>query len=394
MVDAAQWKLDRVQEIKDAITSHRVVGIVGIHGIPAKQMSRMRTTLRGNVTVMVTKRTILRRALDQSAEAVPGIEGLKEEVEGQVGLVLTEENPFRLYRLMEATKTRTPAKGGEIATENIVVKVGETKYKPGPIIREFQNVGIPAAIERGKVVIKKTATLVRTGEVIPKDLATVLPRLDILPLMVGLDLKAAFEDGIMYRPDVLDVDVGAMLGRLAQGAQVAFNLAMDVGYPTPATVRPMLALAHGRALSLAIGAGVVAPETIQVLLAKGQAHALSLASLVPEAPAEEPKAEEPPAEEPKAEEPPAEEPQAEEPQVEEPQAEEPQAEEPQAEEPQAEEPQAEEPQAEEPPAEEPQAEEPPAEEPQAEEPPAEAKEGDEGEDKEGEKEASDEEAAE
>jgi large subunit ribosomal protein L10 len=308
MADAAQWKLDRVQEIKDAITNHRVVGIVGIHGIPAKQMSKMRTTLRGNVEVMVTKRTILKRALDQSAETVPGIEDLKDEVEGQVGLVLTEENPFRLFRLMEATKTRTPAKGGEIATENIVVKVGDTKYKPGPIVREFQNVGIPAAIERGKVVIKKSATLVKTGEVIPKALATVLPRLDILPLMVGLDLKAAFEDGITYRPDVLDVDIDAMMGRFAQGAQAAFNLAMDIGYPTPATVRPMLALAHGRALSLAMEAGVVTPETVQILLAKGQSHALSLATLVPEAPVEEAEKEEPPAEEKEAdekEEPPA-----------------------------------------------------------------------------------------
>ena len=125
------------------------------------------------------------------------------------------------------------------------------------------------------------------------DLATVLPRLDILPLLIGLDLKAAYEDGVLYRPDILDVDVKELRGQFARASQAAFNLAMNINYPTPATVRSMLALAHGRALSLTIGAGVVTPETIGILLAKGHSHALSLASLVPEAPADQAEVEEP-----------------------------------------------------------------------------------------------------
>ncbi|NIP34765.1 MAG: 50S ribosomal protein L10, partial [Thermoplasmata archaeon] len=96
-----------------------------------------------------------------------------------------------LYKMMERTKTPSPAKGGELAPNDIVIKAGDTNFKPGPVVREFQKVGIPAAIERGKVVVKKDAVLVKEGEPIPKDLATVLPRLDILPLELGLDLKAA-----------------------------------------------------------------------------------------------------------------------------------------------------------------------------------------------------------
>ena len=92
-----------------------------------------------------------------------------------------------------------------------------------------------------------------------------------------------------------------------------------------------------------------------------------------EAPVEEPQAEEAPVEEPQAEEAPVEEPQAEEAPVEEPQVEEAPVEEPQVEEAPVEEPQAEEapveePQVEEAPVEEPQAEEAPIEEPQYEEP--------------------------
>ena len=51
----------------------------------------------------------------------------------------------------------TPARGGEIAPEDILVKKGETPFKPGPIVSEFQRAGLPAAIEKGKIIRKHLA---------------------------------------------------------------------------------------------------------------------------------------------------------------------------------------------------------------------------------------------
>ena len=69
---------------------------------------------------------------------------------------------------MEATKTAAPAKPGDIAPEDILVKAGDTPFKPGPIVGELQKAGIPAAIEGGKIVIKKDKVLVKKGEPSPK----------------------------------------------------------------------------------------------------------------------------------------------------------------------------------------------------------------------------------
>lgn len=283
MAHVAQWKRERVEELIKVLAKHPVVGIVDLYGIPAKQLAKMRGVLRGKVDLRVAKTTLLNLALDEAAQSRPGLEGLKEDVVGQCGLVLTGENPFKLFRLMESTKTRSPARGGETATEDIVIRAGDTGFKPGPVIREFQKVGIPAAIERGKVVIKRDATLVTEGEVIPKDLASVLPRLEILPLLVGLDLKSAYDDGVLYRPDVLNVDMDELVGNLSGAAAGAFNLAINIGYPNPATVRPLLAVAHSRAVSLALGADLLIPETAAYILVKAQAHAWALASRVPDA---------------------------------------------------------------------------------------------------------------
>jgi large subunit ribosomal protein L10 len=283
MAHVSQWKMDRVEEITNVISSNPVVGIVDIHGIPAKQINKMRARLRGKVELMVAKRTLITLALDKVNEERPGIIDLKEGVSGQVGLVVTDENPFKLFRLMERTKTASPAKGGEEAPNDIIVKAGDTSFKPGPVIREFQKVGIPAAIERGKVVIKKDAVLVKAGETIPKDLATVLPKLDILPLMLGLDLQAAFEEGMVYRPDVLDVDVEGILGQLATGAAAAFNLAVNSRFFNASTIQPLLAKGSSYAFNLAIEAGILTPETTEPILARAHGRALALASQIPDA---------------------------------------------------------------------------------------------------------------
>ena len=283
MAHVAKWKMDRVDEVSNAIGDHSVVGIVNIHGIPAKQLQKMRTRLRGRVDLLVTKRTLIKIAIDKVAETRPGLEVLKDSVEGQVALVLTDVNPFKLFRLMEATKTAAPAKGGELAPSDIVIKAGETGFKPGPVVREFQKVGIPAAIERGKVVIKKRAVLVRAGEPISKDLAKVLPRLDILPMILGLDLQAVYDEGTLYGPEVLDVDMDALLGQFASGAAAAFNLAVHARVFNEASIRALLAQGRTFAFNLAIEAAIMTPETVRPILATAQRQAMALAAQIPDA---------------------------------------------------------------------------------------------------------------
>ncbi len=277
-----KWKVDMVDELSNTIASANVVGIVDIYGIPAKQFSKMRARLRGKVGLHVTKVTLIHKAIDRAAEERPGLEGLKEAAFGQVGVVTTDENPFKLFKMMERTKTPSPAKGGELAPNDIVIKAGDTAFKPGPIIREFQQVGIPAVIERGKVVIKKTSVLVKEGEPIPKDLAGILPRLDILPLMLGLDLKAAFEDGMLYKPEVLDVDTDAIIGQVAAGAAAAFNLAVNARVFNTVTIQPLLAKGHTFGLNLAVEAGIMTSETVEPILARAHGRMLALASQIPD----------------------------------------------------------------------------------------------------------------
>ena len=132
--------------------------------------------------------------------------------------------------IMKTTKTMAPAKGGEIATHDIEVKAGDTPFKPGPVVGELQKAGIPAAIQEGKVVIKNDKVIVPAGEKIPVDVAQMLTRLEIHPIEIGMNLNAVFEDGSIFTPDVLDIDMDKFVSQLQQASSNAFSLAVETAW--------------------------------------------------------------------------------------------------------------------------------------------------------------------
>ncbi len=164
------------------------------------------------------KNTLLKLALTEAAKDKKGVEKLVDAVNGQCAVVTSDLNPFRLFRQLDATKTKMPARGGEIAPDDIEIKAGDTPFKPGPVVGELQKAGLPAAIEQGKVVIKKDKILVKKGDKIPRDVALVLSKLAIYPLTVGLDLQAVFEEGMIYKTDVLAVDDAEYRARIQRAA--------------------------------------------------------------------------------------------------------------------------------------------------------------------------------
>src|SRR5664280_316552 len=169
MAHVAAWKKDKVQELTNAMTSKKVVAIVDVHGIPSAQLQLMRQGLRAKASIMMSRNNLIDIAIEQAAKDLPGLEQLLKSVSSQCAVVTTDVNPFRLFREMESTKSAAPAKPGDIAPEDILIKAGDTPFKPGPIVGELQKAGIPAGIEGGKIVIKKDKVLVKKGEAVSEE---------------------------------------------------------------------------------------------------------------------------------------------------------------------------------------------------------------------------------
>ena len=279
MAHVAEWKHREVKELTDLLTNNKVVGIVEIGSIPAPQMQHMRNNLHGTAIIRSAKNNLIYRALDDAEKQVKGISILKESVAGQTAIIATDMSPFKIFAQVKSTRTMAPAKGGETAMHNIEVKAGDTPFKPGPIVGELQKAGIPATIQEGKVIIKTDKVIVQKGEKIPVDVAQMLTRLEIFPVEIGMNLHAVFEDGSIFKSDVLDIDIDEILGRMRQVSKNALNLAIEAGWYTKLTIQPLLIKAYNNALTLTLEKGIITKDTIKNLISKAHASMLALKNI-------------------------------------------------------------------------------------------------------------------
>jgi len=267
---------ETVEELTKLIEESSVVGIVGIRGIPGTEINNIRRSLRGSAKLIVNKNTLIGIALKNASSKKKNLDELSKFIQDQSAIILSNSNPFKLAKIVEKSRTKSPPKGGEIAPEDIVVPAGETEFKPGPIVSDLQKVGIPASIEKGKVVIKKDTVVVKKGEKISREVAQMLAKLDIRPIPVGLDIRAFYEDGIIYNKEILEVDENKIIEDIKNSARNAFNLSLNVKYFTKTTVPIFISQAYLEALSLGININYFSKETIPILLAKANVQATNL----------------------------------------------------------------------------------------------------------------------
>lgn len=271
------WKKDEVEEIKKNAKTYKLIGLVDMYGIPAQQVQQIRRNLRGKAVIKVTRNTLIRHAFEEiGGEA----KNLSKYISGHSAIIFTNDNPFKLYKQLEKTKTKMAAKAGEKAPEDIVIASGPTSFKPGPIVGELQQAGIPAAIEGGKVKIRETKTVVKKGGVISAKLAAILVKLDIKPMDVGILLQAAFHDGSIYEPSVLAVDETVILGQMALAGRQAVALSLEAAIPTKDTASALLTKAVREARGLAVEAAIYEKDVVDAIIGKAYREGQAIRSLV------------------------------------------------------------------------------------------------------------------
>ena len=273
-------KVARVEALAQQILSRPMTAVVGLRGVPAAALQSMRRDLRSRGhPIVVAPNSAIRHAVERAGADRPALLPLLERVDDQTALMATEGNPFALFAELVRTRSPTPARGGELAPKDIVVPAGTTSFKPGPIVGELQHAGFPAAIEKGKVVLKKDTTIVRAGGTISREVAGMLTRLEIYPLEVGLSLRAVVDGGTLYPPEVLAVDLDAQRAEFARAVVRALGVAAEIGHFAPEVMPRVITTAHRRALALAVAAGYPTPETVAPLFAEAMRAAAAVGKL-------------------------------------------------------------------------------------------------------------------
>jgi large subunit ribosomal protein L10 len=268
-------KTQMYQQIIDIPKKYKVVALVKTNKVRASQLLPLRKALKGQVEFVCVKDRVAQKALEKSD--IPGIKGISEELVGQCLFIFTNMSPFKLNVLLAKNKIMMAARGGDIASVDIIVPAKNTGIAPGPMLTEFKEAGIPTKIDQGTIWIAKDSTPVKKGGVINEKLAVLLGKLDIKPVEAGISLFTALEDGLKYAEAEMVIDVEKIRNAFAQYHQEAVSLSIEAAYVTPENISQILSKASQSARSLSIESGFMTDDTKDQILqkAEGQAKALS-----------------------------------------------------------------------------------------------------------------------
>jgi len=248
--ESIKRKAQEVEELTKLINDYSMIGIADLYKVRAIQLQELARRFRSKVQMRVAKNILLERAIRNSKKA--GIEKLLYHLKGSNIMLLTKMNPFKLILLLERSKIKMVAKAGDIAPDDIVVPAGNTGLPPGPAISELHDVGVRTRIEGGSVWVIRDTVIAEKGETITPKVASVLSKLRIKSLEVGLKMTAAYDDGLVLSLDQLALDLDEIRGQFKEGFNKAFNLSLNVAYPTNETLGIILWRAASNARNLQI----------------------------------------------------------------------------------------------------------------------------------------------
>ena len=273
-----QEKSNEVEAIKDIFKEYKSIGIASLKKVRASQLQGLKKTMEGKVYLRVLKNTLIKIALEEMDQVE--LKKLEEYLDGSNVFLFTDLNPFKLALLLERGKVKTTAKANDIAAMDVVIPASNTGQPPGPVISQLNAVGLPTRIENGSVWVSKDTLVVRKGEVINERLASVLSKLGIKAVELGISMRAVFDNGLIITGDQLKVDVAATRRSVESSNQEAFALALSISYTTKETIKPLLQEAHRKAIALSVGAAIPTKETIADLIRKANMEMNSLSSAV------------------------------------------------------------------------------------------------------------------
>jgi len=271
-----EQKEAKVEEFEQAIQEHKVIGILDMQSLPARQLQEIEREIEEFADIKMSRKTLMDIALENIEKE--GIDHLDTDQAMQPAFIFSTKDPFQLYSLIQDNQTSAAADGGEIAPNDIEVPEGDTGIGPGPMLGKLQQTGAQVQVQDGSIHVMEPATMVEAGEEITSDDAEILNQLGIEPLQIGLDLVIAYNDGEVFNAEELDIDTEQYRQDIESAATAGFNLAVNAGVVNETTASAIISEAAQKAKNLAISEGLPEEETIEEAVSYAHSAAQSVDS--------------------------------------------------------------------------------------------------------------------
>ena len=276
----AIWKKEIFSDLQELLKKYSVVAVADLQKVRSSQIQEIRKKLRGKAELIVAKNTILRKVSEQLSSEKTNVDKFANSLSGSKVLIFTQMNPYELILFLNKNKVRVPAKGGDVATGEIMIPAGNTGLQPGPVISEFNEAKVQTRIEGGSIFVAKDTIVARKGEAIATKTASLLSKLGMKPMEAGLALSYAYDNGIVLGPNDLAFDLEQMKTQFMSAARSAFGLAVEASIMIPETAPIIISKAYRQALAVSVEAEFLTKESTPRILQKAYANMTVLSSAI------------------------------------------------------------------------------------------------------------------
>lgn len=229
----SEKKIAIVEELVEKIKSNRTLLIASTKNLPSSQFHEIKKGLRGKAEIVVAKKTAVIRAIGKIEKGV--LQNLKNHITADIALFFSNLDPFELSSLLADNQSEARAKAGDIALDDINIEPGPTSLVPGPAISELSSVGLKVAVESGKLTIKQ-GTTIKKGETIKENAASVLAKLDIMPMKVGFEPLVAYDSKEDKIFEGIKIDKKGTLEELREAISRALGFSINIKYVVKETL--------------------------------------------------------------------------------------------------------------------------------------------------------------
>jgi large subunit ribosomal protein L10 len=261
------------QQLQKLPKEYTVIALSKMAKVRATQLMTIRKKFRDEIRIRIIKNEVARRAFG-NVKDIQGIDILSKQLDGQNALIFTNINPFRLNSILSQNKVFMSAKGGDIASKEIIIPAGNTGITPGPVLSEFKEANVATKIDQGSIWVNRDTVVARPGQIISQKLASLMSKLNIKPIEAGISVAFAISEGLVFKESDLSINLAEYKSELVRSFQVAIALASESAYITKETINPLITRAHNYAIALSRKSHYLSRETLeQSILPEAQLHA-------------------------------------------------------------------------------------------------------------------------
>jgi large subunit ribosomal protein L10 len=272
-------KEENVKNLQQLFQKYSMFAIADLKGLKASQLQILKKKFKDDLEIHIAKNTLVKRAITNLADQYNDVEDISKYLVGANAFVFSKKNPFFMYIMFEKNKVESAASPGDIAPNDILVSAGNTGLQPGPILSKYGTAKIPTKIQDGNVWIADDVVAVEKGATINADVADLLGKLGLKPIMVGLKLKMGYDGGVIPI-EILSINLEEYRSNVANAARSAVNLSINAVYPTTETTTLLIIKAFGEAKSVAVKAGAPLPDIMGEIMSLAEIKGKALADAI------------------------------------------------------------------------------------------------------------------